>query len=206
MSDPIIRGDVRLGEGSIIQENVIIGSEEGTVIIGDEAVIYSQVRVGDRFRTSHYVLIREKTTIGDDVLIGTNSVVDGSCTIGGRVSVQTGVYITTNTTLEDDVFMGPCSVTTNDKYMVRGAELVGPVIKKGARIGANAVILPGVVVGEGAVVGAGGGGDAGCGGWGDGGGECGLFGQVNTWSCIGFETANRFELPRNSQISKGTPL
>ena len=161
MSDPIIRGDVRLGEGCIIQENVIIGSEEETVIIGDEAVIrsgtviYPQVRIGDRFRTGHNVLIREKTTIGDDVLIGTNSVVDGSCTIGDRVSVQTGVYITTNTTLEDDAFMGPCSVTSNDKYMMRGAELVGPVIKKGARIGANAVILPGIVVGEGAVVGAG---------------------------------------------------
>jgi len=73
---------------------------------------------------------------GDDVLIGTNSVVDGSCTIGDRVSVQTGVYITANTIGE-------------------GGELIGPVIKKGARIGANAVILPGVVVGEGAVVGAG---------------------------------------------------
>ena len=136
MSDPVLRGDVRLGEGSIIQENVIIGSEEGTVIIGDEAVIrsgtviYPQVRIGDWFRTGHYVLIREKTTIGDDVLIGTNSVVDGNCTIGDRVSVQTGVYITTNTTLEDDVFMGPCSVTSNDKYMVRGAELVGPLSRK----------------------------------------------------------------------------
>jgi len=154
MSDPIIRGDVRLGKGYVIQENVIIGYEEGTVIIGDEAVIrsgtviYPQTLIGDRFRTGHNVLIREKTSIGDNVLIGTNSVVDGSCSIGSRVSVQTGVYITTNTTLEDDVFMGPCSVTSNDKYMVRGAELKGPVIKKGARIGTNAVILPGVVVGE----------------------------------------------------------
>ncbi len=161
MFDPIIRGDVRLGKGCVIQENVIIGSEEGTVVIGDEAVIrsgtviYPHTRIGDRFRTGHNVLIREKTAIGDDVLIGTNSVVDGNCTIGSNVSVQTGVYITINTVLEGDVFMGPCSVTSNDKYMVRGAELKGPVIKKGARIGANAVILPGVVVGEGAVVGAG---------------------------------------------------
>ena len=134
MSDPIIRGEVKLGRGCIVQENVIIGSEDGSTVIGEDAVIrsgtviYPQTRIGNRFRTGHNVLIREKTVIGDDVLIGTNSVVDGNCTIGSRVSIQTGVYITVNTTLEDDVFMGPCSVTTNDKYMGRGAELKGPVI------------------------------------------------------------------------------
>lgn len=161
MSEPLLLGDVRLGRGCIVQDGVIIGSEQGVTIIGDEAtirsgtVIYPSTSIGNRFRTGHNVLIRENTVIGDDVLIGTNSVVDGSCTIGDNVSVQTGVYITTKTTLEDDVFMGPCSVTSNDKYMVRGAELIGPVIKRGARIGANATILPGVVVGEGAAVGAG---------------------------------------------------
>lgn len=49
------------------------------------------------------------------------------------------------------------------QYMVREAELIEPVIKEVARIGANAEILLGMVVG----------GDPGCGGWGDGGGESG---------------------------------
>ena len=49
--------------------------------------------------------------------------------------------------------MGPRSVTTNDKYMQVGAKLIGPTIKKKARIGANAVLLPGIIVGEEAVVG-----------------------------------------------------
>jgi acetyltransferase-like isoleucine patch superfamily enzyme len=79
--------------------------------------------------------------------------VENQVKIGSDVSIQTGVYITTNTTLEDKVFMGPCSVTTNDKYMQVGAKLIGPTIKKGARIGANATILPAVVVAENAVVG-----------------------------------------------------
>ena len=39
--------------------------------------------------------------------------------------------------------------------MVIGAKLIGPTIKKGARIGANSTLLPGVVIGEGAVVGSG---------------------------------------------------
>jgi acetyltransferase-like isoleucine patch superfamily enzyme len=55
----------------------------------------------------------------------------------------------------DGAFLGPCAVTTNDKYMEYGAKLVGATIKRGARIGANSTILPGVTIGEGAIVGSG---------------------------------------------------
>ena len=99
--------------------------------------------------------MRENSEIGDDVLIGTNSVLDGHCKIGSNVSIQTDVYITINTIIEDHVFIGPRVVTTNDKYMYYGAKLTGPTIKKGARIGANSTLLPGVVIGENAIVGAG---------------------------------------------------
>ncbi|MFC2056403.1 DapH/DapD/GlmU-related protein [Chloroflexota bacterium] len=135
--------------------------EDGVVNIGDNAiirsgsVIYSDTKIGVNFRTGHNVLIRENTEIGDNVLVGTNSVVENNCKIGSNVSIQTGVYITTNTTIEDEVFMGPHSVTTNDKYVQVGAELIGPTIKKGAKIGANAVFLPGIIVGEEAVIGSG---------------------------------------------------
>ena len=80
---------------------------------------------------------------------------DGNCKIGNNVSVQTNAYITAYTTVEDDVFMGPCSVTTNDKYMKAGAKLKGALLKKGARLGANSTILPGIVVGEDVIVGSG---------------------------------------------------
>ena len=155
-------GKVVLGRNVTLGDNVILGNrEDGVVTIGDGAlvrsgsVIYSGVKIGVNFRTGHNILVRENTEIGDGVLIGTNSVVENNCKIGDNVSVQTNVYITTNTVLEDQVFMGPCSVTANDKYMQAGAKLVGPTVKKGARIGANATILPGVVVGERAVVGSG---------------------------------------------------
>ncbi|MFC1963376.1 DapH/DapD/GlmU-related protein [Chloroflexota bacterium] len=158
----IFCGEVSLGKDSVVEDNVILGHRaDGVVNIGDNAlirsgsVIYSGVKIGQNFRTGHNILLRENTVIGDSVLIGTNSVVENNCKIGNDVSVQTGVYVTTNTTIENDVFMGPHSVTTNDKYMRVGAKLVGPTIKKGARIGANAVLLPGIVVGEEAVVGSG---------------------------------------------------
>ena len=158
----ILHGQINLGAGTLVEDNVILGNREGGVVtIGENSlirsgtVIYSSVKIGKNFRTGHNVLIRENTEIGDDVLIGTNSVVDGNCTIGNNVSIQTNVYITAYTIIEDNVFLGPCSVTTNDKYMRVGADLKGPIIKKGAKIGANSTILPGITIGERTAVGAG---------------------------------------------------
>ena len=93
-------GDVEIGEGSSIQDNVILGSEEGMKVnIGENAlirsgtVIYSGVTIGKNFMCGHNVLIREDTVISDDVLVGTNSVIDGNCRIGNKVRIQTNVYV-----------------------------------------------------------------------------------------------------------------
>jgi len=154
--------NIKTGNNCIIQDDVIIGqSDKGQVIIGDNAlirsgsIIYSDVKIGNGFKTGHRALIRENSEIGDNVLVGTNAVLDGNCKLGSNISIQTGAYITAYTTVEDNVFIGPWVVTANDKYMVPGAKLIGPTIKKGARIGANATLLPGVVIGEGAIVGSG---------------------------------------------------
>lgn len=162
-SPTMFEGHVHIGSGHVIQENVILGanSGDGQLTIGDNAlirsdsIIYSNVKIGNNFRTGHRILVRGDTCIGDNVLIGTDSVVDGHCRIGNNVSIQTNAYVTAFTTIEDNVFIGPCAVTTNDKYMAYGNTLAGCTIKNGARIGANATILPGVVIGEGAVIGSG---------------------------------------------------
>ena len=158
----ILYGKGRIGEGTTIQDNVILGSaEEGGLSIGKNsvvrsgAVIYSGVKIGDNFRSGHNILIRENSEIGDNVLVGTNSVIDGDCKIGSSVSMQTGVYVTRYTTIEDNVFLGPLCVTTNDRYMKYGITLQGPVIKEGARIGASSTIMSGITIGKGAIVGAG---------------------------------------------------
>jgi acetyltransferase-like isoleucine patch superfamily enzyme len=176
-----IYGLTTIGRNCRILENVTLGYPSARVIdeaasrgmslenipfagtrIGDDATIrpnstfYCDVAIGNGLRTGHNVLVRENTVVGDSVLIGTNVVIDGRCHIGSHVSIQSNVYIPTNTIIEDDVFLGPCSVLTNDKYPVRVKyDLKGPVLRKGASIGANSTILPGVEVGEGSMVAAG---------------------------------------------------
>jgi acetyltransferase-like isoleucine patch superfamily enzyme len=176
-----IYGTSIIGKNCTIMENVILGYPSNKILaelqsgemvlerypfvgtcIGDNAVVrsnstfYCDVTVGDGLRTGHNVMVREMTRVGDNVLIGTNSVIDGHTSIGDNVSIQSNVYIPVNTVVEDNVFLGPCSVLANDKYPVRiPDDLKGPILRKGASIGANASILPGVEVGEGAMVGAG---------------------------------------------------
>ena len=159
--------EVHLGANAQIDDGVMLGylsarlGERAPVTIGCDAVIrsgsiiYQSVTIGDRFQTGHYVVIREENQIGDDVSIWAHSVVDYRCKIGHRVKIHTKVYIAQYSILEDDVFIAPGVTLANDKYPVSN-DLRGPHLKRGARIGVNATILPGIVVGEGALVGAGG--------------------------------------------------
>jgi acetyltransferase-like isoleucine patch superfamily enzyme len=91
-------------------------------------------------------------------VIGRGSAVDNDVVVGARVRVQTDVYLTAYSVVEDDVFVGPGAVTTNDSTMGRhGPEyaLRGATLRRACRIGAAAVITPGVEVGEEAYVAAG---------------------------------------------------
>jgi len=125
-------------------------------VLRSGTIIYCDVTIGNRFQSGHNVMIREKTRIGDRVSIGTSVVIDGNTRIGNDVSLQSMVYIPTNTIVGDHVFIGPNAVLTNDRYPPSGiGGLVGPVIESHAAIGANATLLPGIHIGEGALVAAG---------------------------------------------------
>ena len=103
--------------------------------------------------------VRERVVVGDDVVIGRGSLVENDTTIGALTKIQADAYITAYSTLEDNVFIAPCVVTTNDNFMGRTERrhglIKGPTIRRGARIGGGAVLLPGIEIGEEAFVGAG---------------------------------------------------
>lgn len=132
--------------GTDIQNNAVIRSG---------STLYRNIRIGHHFRTGHKVLIRENANIGNHVMVGTSTVIDADVTIGSYVSIQSNVYVSNGCVCEDNVFLGPNCALLNDKYPVRKEKLEPPRICKGASVGGNATILPGVVVGEGAMIGAG---------------------------------------------------
>ena len=117
-------------------------------------VIYERALAGLSLETGHNVLIREDTTIGDRVRVGSSTIIDGKVVVGSRVSIQSRVYLPPMTTIGDDVFLAPCVTVTNDRYP-ESRKLTGVTIKRGAVIGANAVLVAGITVGEEAVVAAG---------------------------------------------------
>ena len=158
--------DADVGSNARIDDGATVGyrhdPDAAPAVIGDDAtvragtIVYTDVLIGDGFTTGHNALVREATEIGDDVLVGSETVIDGTTTIGSHVSLQTGVYVPTNTHIGDQVFVGPRAVLTNDPHPVRReADLAGPHLDDGVSVGANATLLPGVTVGEGAFVAAG---------------------------------------------------
>jgi len=118
----------------------VIGDAE----IGEGTRVHDQVnlyrcKVGKNCKIDSYVYMEEGVVIGDN------------CKIRPFVFIPTGV------TIGDDVFIGPNVTFTNDKYpKVKGEwTLLPTLIKRGASIGANSVILPGITIGEEALIGAG---------------------------------------------------
>jgi UDP-2-acetamido-3-amino-2,3-dideoxy-glucuronate N-acetyltransferase len=110
--------------------------------------------------------VREKVQIGDNCIIGKNVYIDYGVVIGKNVKIQNNVSVYNGVKIEDGVFVGPHVCFTNDKKPrainpdeslknTEDWEVGGILVKKGASLGANSTILPGIVVGEFAMVGAG---------------------------------------------------
>ena len=130
----------------------------GTVV-STGAVVFAGTRLGERVIVGDQACVRERCVLGDDVVVGRGSLVENDTEVGARTKIQADAYVTAYSLLEEDVFVAPCVVTANDNFMGRTerrhALRRGPTIRRGARVGAAAVLLPGIEVGEEAFVGAG---------------------------------------------------
>lgn len=114
--------------------------------------------IGENTRVWQFSVILKDAVIGKDCNICAHTLIENDVLIGDRVTIKSGVYIWDGITIEDDVFIGPSVAFTNDKKprsKVYPEHYSRILVKKGASIGANATILPGIVIGEGAMVGAG---------------------------------------------------
>jgi UDP-2-acetamido-3-amino-2,3-dideoxy-glucuronate N-acetyltransferase len=132
---------------------------EGTGYFAHEtAVVDDGATIGPGTRIWHWTHICATAVIGHNCSLGQNVYV-GNAKIGNNVKIQNNVSVYDAVVLEDDVFCGPSMVFTNvinpRSHIVRKHEYRQTRVKRGATIGANAVVLCGHVIGEFAMIGAG---------------------------------------------------
>jgi UDP-2-acetamido-3-amino-2,3-dideoxy-glucuronate N-acetyltransferase len=122
-----------------------------------QALVESE-RVGKGTRVWAFAHILPGAPIGSDCNICDNVSIENDVKVGDRVTVKCGVQLWDGVVLEDDVFVGPNATFTNDAFPRSKQwpeKFLHTVVRQSASIGANATILPGVVIGQGAMVGAG---------------------------------------------------
>jgi acetyltransferase-like isoleucine patch superfamily enzyme len=128
-------------------------------IVSTGAIVFAGTRIGARAVVGDQACVRERCEIGDDVIVGRGALVENDTTVGAMTKIQAMAYVTSYSTLEENVFIAPCVITTNDNFMGRTERRHGlrrgPTIRRGARVGAGAVLCPAVEIGEEAFVGAG---------------------------------------------------
>lgn len=122
------------------------------------AKIAESVKIGEGCAIWAFASIHDGVVLGNFVGVGEHTYIGRNARVGDRTRISQGCHIIDHIIIGDDVFIGPCVVTMNDKYPVANNphfKLLPPVIERNASVGAGAVILPGVVLGEGCMVGAG---------------------------------------------------
>ncbi|OYU11102.1 MAG: dTDP-6-deoxy-3,4-keto-hexulose isomerase [Comamonadaceae bacterium PBBC1] len=115
-------------------------------------------QIGAGTRVWQFVVVLKGAKIGADCNICAHTLIESDVVIGDRVTVKSGVQIWDGSVIGDDVFIGPNVTFSNDLYprsKQYPTQFNGVTIHKGASIGANSTLLPGITIGEKAMVGAG---------------------------------------------------
>lgn len=125
-------------------------------------------RIGAGTRVWAFAHVMEGVAVGADCNVGEHVFLERGCAIGDRVTIKNNVCVWDGVRIDSDAFIGPGVLFTNDRYprsprspAARG-RYAHPenwreptVIGRGASIGAGAIVLCGVTIGEFAVIGAG---------------------------------------------------
>ncbi|HOO74614.1 MAG TPA: DapH/DapD/GlmU-related protein [Tepiditoga sp.] len=175
----IIKKDTVIGNNCMISDNTVLGKEPfsaansattekkqlkpleigNNVTIGASCVIYRGLVISDSVFIGDLASVREDVSIGKNTIIGKGVTVENKTFIGNYVKIETEAYVTAMSTIEDYCFIAPEVTFTNDNFLGRTEDrkkfFKGPVVKKGARIGANSTILPGITIAEDSLIAAG---------------------------------------------------
>jgi UDP-2-acetamido-3-amino-2,3-dideoxy-glucuronate N-acetyltransferase len=130
------------------------------------AEVSQHASIGPGAKVWHQAQIREAAVVGANCIIGKGAYIDSGVSIGDNSKIQNGVFVYHGVTVGEGVFLGPGVILTNDRtpraINLDGTqksdsdwEVTSTFVNRGASIGARAVVLPGVTIGEYAMVGAG---------------------------------------------------
>lgn len=161
----IIHRKVEIGSGSVIGSHCEIGlptprANGARLVIGarstirSHSVFYAGSTIGEGLTTGHSVTVRELTQAGPGLQVGTLSDIQGDCQIGNYVRTHSSVFIAQRSIIGDYVWLFPGATLTDDPHPPSN-HLLPVRLERFSAIGARSVLLPGVVVGEGALVGGG---------------------------------------------------
>ncbi len=175
----VIHADTVIGNGVRIDDNTVIGKlpmkaalsaitkeqQLSPCVIGDNclvgalSVIYRGCKIGTRVMIADLASVREDVEIGDFTIVGRGVTIENKVRIGQRCKIETEAYVTALSEIGDSCFIAPEVSFTNDNFLGRTKDRFkyhkGVTLKRGARVGANATFLPGVIVEEDALVAAG---------------------------------------------------
>lgn len=114
--------------------------------------------IGQDTKIWQFCVVLENAVIGKNCNICAHVLIENDVIVGDNVTVKSGVQLWDGIRIEDNVFIGPNVTFTNDLYprsKKYPEKFLQTIVKKGASIGANATILPGVTIGENAMIAAG---------------------------------------------------
>jgi len=168
----VIHPGVKIGNNVRIDDHTVIGklqmraansattkeaafppSEIGdNCIIGTSVVLYIGCKIANNILVADFASIREDVEIGEYTIVGRGVTIEQRVKIGKRCKLETEVYVTAISEIGDYCFIAPEVTFSNDNYMGRSEErfkhFKGATLKNGARIGANATLLPGITIEE----------------------------------------------------------
>ena len=134
------------------------GTKVTAPFIHEKALVEPGATIGRGTRVWAFCHVLPGAVIGDDCNLCDQTFFENDVVIGNRVTVKCGVHVWDGVRLEDDVFVGPSVVFTNDPFPRSRHHLTEyprTTVRRGASLGANCTLLPGITIGQYAMVGAG---------------------------------------------------
>jgi acetyltransferase-like isoleucine patch superfamily enzyme len=134
--------------------------------ISSKALVEDNVQIGEGASIWHFAQVRKNVVIGRDTIVGSYVFIDANVRVGNKCKIQNGAKIYAPSEIEDGVFIGPNVVFTNDTYP-RAINVdesrkslddwipQGVTVKLGASVGAGAMCIAPLVLGNWCLVAAG---------------------------------------------------